>query len=221
VRCARLLGFPLTKTWAGVLYNLFDPPEKAGEATWTTRASYYSLLAGSEVFRGGGSVWDLNLEGGKTSQRATSAGYAIYTDGRPARLVLFNYADAAGQARNFTIPKGHGRLGVRLLGGQSLAASGAGMTWAGQSVALGGILEGTPDTRVVDCADGCELAIPGPAMALVVLDIDGRQNATLWEGNTTIAQPVGSLSSVASGRWSGTRTFVLSVVCLVITPMLA
>jgi hypothetical protein len=207
----------------GVLYNLFDAPTDPRSGAWTTRASYYAVLAASEVFRGGGAVWDLDLQGGKTAQRATSAGYALYTEGAPARLVLFNFADVAGVPRNFTIPKGHGRLGVRMLRAADelgLAADGTQMSWAGQSVGLGGALQGAAQTSIVECADGCTLEIPGPAVALVVLDVDGRQSGTLWDGDSTLVQPpTGLLESDAlisqAHVWMWAWMIVFSVVAVV------
>ncbi|KAG8914343.1 hypothetical protein FRC00_014373, partial [Tulasnella sp. 408] len=74
----------------GQPYNLFTlPPNKMSTFRhWTITPPYYSALIMIEVMEEEGSqVMDLLLNGNSTH----TPGYAVYNDGQPIRLALFNY----------------------------------------------------------------------------------------------------------------------------------
>jgi hypothetical protein len=74
----------------GQTYNLFTPPPNNMSTFrgWTTTPPYYSALIMSEVMEEEGSqVMDLLLGGNSTH----TPGYAVYKDGQPIKLALFNY----------------------------------------------------------------------------------------------------------------------------------
>lgn len=67
---------------------------------WTTSSPYYSALAMAEVMSESGSqVKDLLLNNNSTS----TPGYAIYKNGQPIRLALFNYITDSSGANDVTV----------------------------------------------------------------------------------------------------------------------
>lgn len=181
----------------GILYNLFDPPspETSTEPNWRTGSPYYAALFLSETFIAGGSVVvDLNLDNSIYDPAATVAGYAIYDRAgmKAKRLVFFNYyrADDAGSesaARNFTLEGGLATTaGVRVLAAPSIYER-TDISWAGQTVGLNGELDGTQTTNYYyNCAMGCNITVPGPGAALVLLD-DVPDDSEFFIGSSTVA----------------------------------
>ncbi|KAI6105092.1 hypothetical protein EV401DRAFT_2013993 [Pisolithus croceorrhizus] len=181
----------------GILYNLFDPPspETSTEPNWRTGSPYYAALFLSETFIAGGSiVVDLNLNNSIYDPAATVAGYALYDKAgtKAKRLVFFNYyrADDAGSesaARNFTLEGGLATTaGVRILAAPSIYER-TDISWAGQTVGLNGELDGTQTTKYhYDCAMGCNITVPGPGAALVLLD-DVPDDSAFFFGSSAVA----------------------------------
>lgn len=178
----------------GVLYNLFDPPSPTDSTAsgWRTGSPYYSALLLSETFPPSGvAVLDINLNNSIYNPAATVAGYALYGQNgtKCDRLVLINYSNDGGNTRNFTIGSNvASTAGVRILEAPSIAET-TKISWAGQTVGSNGELEGTQTTRYyTDCANGCNISIPGPGAAVIVLDVTAS-NSSFYVGNSTIAGP--------------------------------
>ncbi|THH04081.1 hypothetical protein EW145_g5783 [Phellinidium pouzarii] len=201
----------------GVTYNLFDPPSEKTylNSDWRTGAVYYAMLVLAEALTKTSIVVDLNLNNSANSYDATIAGYGIY-DGEThnkSGLVLFNYdypraLDNSSTSAFFDSPDA--KLATPSVGGNStqvfvlpgnmsstigvryfLAANiteKTDITWAGQTVGSNGDLQGTQAMDVIDCADGCTIAVPGPGLAVVWLEPASDQQATnIFVGNSTIA----------------------------------
>jgi Glycosyl hydrolase family 79 C-terminal beta domain len=164
-----------------ISYNIFDPPTSS-VSSWTTGPQYYSLLLLAEALRGTDPSTGLSVVAdlGLTDSSGSSvAGYVIY-DGKgtnPQRLVLLNFGDASfGTTPNvsFAIPAGlspqgkDGTFIVKFLSAPSLSEETA-IQWAGQSVDGSGNLQGTVVENKVQCKAGCNIDVPGPAVALVAL----------------------------------------------------
>ncbi|EPQ53924.1 hypothetical protein GLOTRDRAFT_77790 [Gloeophyllum trabeum ATCC 11539] len=181
-----------------VRYNLFDPPSApqdlknlniSSNATsnrpgWRTGSPYYAELVLAETLSASGSVVvDLNLNASETVSGASVAAYGVYDDGGSARgkLVLFNFADDAGQNETFRIPGGlKSTAEVRYLLAPSVRER-TDISWAGQTVGAVGDLQGEQVTAQVDCWDGCEVQVPGPGLAVVWVGDDN-----IWTGNSTL-----------------------------------
>ncbi|KAI6035728.1 hypothetical protein EDC04DRAFT_2604922 [Pisolithus marmoratus] len=178
----------------GVLYNLFDPPSPTDSTAsgWRTGSPYYSALFLSETFPPSGvAVLDINLNNSIHDPAATVAGYALYGQNGTVcnRLILINYGNDGGNARNFTIgPNVASTAGVRLLEAPSITET-TKISWAGQTVGPNGELEGTQTTQYyTNCANGCNISIPGPGAAIILFDVTAS-NASFYVGNSTIAGP--------------------------------
>jgi hypothetical protein len=140
------------------------------------------------VASSGSIVVDLNIANSTTDLRATTAGYAIYAaDAKNiSSVVLFNFANASSATQNFTLPSsvvsqsgGSTKVKVRYLvapsvnedtyiayGGQTYAdvTDGAAVsaTWN-----VGGLNASSFADTEVDCASGCDIAVPGPGLAVI------------------------------------------------------
>lgn len=200
-----------TREW-NVTYNLFDPPtpETSTESGWRTGAVYYSALFLSEAFSKEGSVVvDLNLNNSETSPFATVAGYGIYDQGGSSRgkLAFFNYANGASQS--FAIPANlTDSIAYRVMVAPDVAAR-SDISWAGQTVGANGDLMGDQTTTTLNCQDGCTVELPGPSVALLLLDSD--RSDTFFQGNSTIV-----------GYYSGARAATpLSLVLALTSSLIA
>ncbi|KAI6119665.1 hypothetical protein EV401DRAFT_1861206 [Pisolithus croceorrhizus] len=178
----------------GVLYNLFDPPSPTDSTAsgWRTGSPYYSALFLSETFPPSGvAVLDINLNNSIYSPAATVAGYALYGQNgtKCDRLVLINYGNDGGNARNFTISSNiASTAGVRILEAPSISET-TKISWAGQTVGPNGELEVAQTTQYyTNCANGCNISIPGPGAAVILLDVTAN-NASFYVGNSTITGP--------------------------------
>lgn len=179
-----------------MLYNLFDPatPDDSMQPGWRTGSPYYSALFLSETFpHDSAVVLDLNLDNSIYDAATTVAGYALYGQNGTVceRLVLINFGDDAGTPRSFTLPPGIAHsAGVRLLTAPSIAET-MQITWAGQIVGRNGELEGTQSTQYYTrCANGCNISVPGPGVALVLLGAT-EGDSSFYVGNSTVAGIVG------------------------------
>ncbi|KAL4062188.1 glycoside hydrolase family 79 protein [Scleroderma yunnanense] len=207
-----------TREWQ-VLYNLFDPPtpDNSTQPGWRTGSPYYSALFLSETFPHSGVVaLDLNLDNSIYDAAVTVAGHALYGQNGTVceRLVLINFGDDAGTPRNFSLPPNLAHsVGVRLLTAPSIAET-TQIAWAGQTVGRNGELEGVQSTQYyTGCANGCNINVPGPGAALVLLG-DTEGNSSFYVGNSSVAgvvgyqdgstgTPVGSTSSSLSSKSFG------------------
>lgn len=211
-----------------IQYNLFDPPSPSTPTLsgWRTGSPYYAVLLLAETFSSSGSVVvDLNLENSLTDPSATVAGYGIYDNGGASRgkLVLFNRADAGGALRTFSIPANVSSgqpIGVRLLRAPSVYER-TEISWAGQTIGPTGELEGERTTEYLDCADGCDVSVPGPGVALVYLDPNATDTDSFYDGNSTVAaggdaraDSSSRVSALRCGQWFGVLLGIVGVLSL-------
>ncbi|KAH7910517.1 hypothetical protein BJ138DRAFT_1008658 [Hygrophoropsis aurantiaca] len=207
-----------------VTYNLFDPPtpQTSTEQGWRTGSPYYSALFLSEAFSPGGSiVVDLNIDNSTTNPSSNVAGYAIFDANGTTleRLALLNYDGSQTQTFNFGVASNitTKAVSVRIMMASSVEER-SDISWAGQTVAGNGDLEGQQNTVYVDCRNGtCQVDVPGPGAALVVFG--GSSDASgFWEGNSTIAGLGGYKSGTTRVRvssvdvlWATVLVFALRV----------
>ncbi|KAG9127511.1 hypothetical protein FRC07_012798 [Ceratobasidium sp. 392] len=167
-------------------YNPFTPPPTnlSKSFGWTTGAVYYSTLFIAEAFgqSGDSQVVDLALNGNNT----LTPGYAIYENGNPARVALFNYIDDPSGANDYTanIAVGGQQTGlasttptsvsVRYMRAPALGSHN--VTWAGQwlggELSSDGRLMGEVATVTIQCdttAQTCAIPVKAPSIALVFL----------------------------------------------------
>ena len=122
-------------------------------------------------------------------------GYAIYENGVPSRLVLFNYvSDPSGASTyqaavtfgdNSTLP---GQVSVRYLVAPTVADH-YNITWAGQDLGTmstsDGTLRGEQKTDTITCTNGqCVIPVPAPSIALVFLTDEALTLSNPVEGAT-------------------------------------
>lgn len=208
----------------GITYNLFDPPISNSSAVipsvndtldsnWRTGSPYYATLVLAEAISNsstGSVVADLNLDNSINDQSASVAGYGIWDSGKRGKLVLFNFANASseedggaqGSERTFTIPEGYASstdIQVRYLLGTNTTEH-TNISWANQTVQQNGILQGTQYTQSIGCSKGCNVTVPGPGLALVLLS---DSTDKFYVGNSTVtASGVGDTDSSSSGKSS-------------------
>ncbi|KAG8878335.1 hypothetical protein FRB97_002589 [Tulasnella sp. 331] len=172
---------------AGQFYNLFSPPpgNMSTFRQWTTASPYYSVLVMSEVMSESGSqVMDLLLNGNNTN----TPGYAIYKNGQPIRLALFNYITDPSGANDIQVQfsVGGGATGQGSITPSSVtvkyfssatgsAADKFNLTWAGQTMGdqfkSDGRLQGAEQIITIQCPNGiCPIPVKAPQFALVFLD---------------------------------------------------
>lgn len=190
----------------GITYNLFNYPAPSTEALipasalnsgWETGPNYYAMVLLAEAFSNLGSkangsvVVDLDF-----IDPLAGAGYALYdadnlNPSHPRALVLMNFQNgtqAEAQANvtlsTFVLPSGlvsnsSATSSVRLLVAPTLnERSSSAVSYAGQTVDDSGALTGTRVTSSVRCYSGCQIVVPGPGAALVLLNNGEEQVAT-------------------------------------------
>ena len=164
---------------------------------------YYSILAMAEVLgrSNQSQVVDLGVNGGEPS----TPGYAIYENGTPMRLALFNYLDDASGAHDLsvTISIGGGETGqpastpssvrVKYLLAEHVTAK-TNLTWAGQTLGANfrsdGRLRGEETVVNVPCdtaTNTCSIRVPAPGFALVFLSDKAFEDSTPPGGTITFA----------------------------------
>jgi hypothetical protein len=194
---ANISGAYLHTREFNVSYNLFDPPtaSTSTESGWRTGSPYYSVLMLSETLSPNGSiVVDLNIDNSIYSPAATVAAYEIYDNGgqTKSKIVLLNYANQ--QLQPFVIPTNMTlAVGIRLLIAPDVWET-TNISWAGQTIARNGDLEGDQTTQYMHCRDGCTIDVPGPGAALVLFDPKSPYSDSFFVGNSTIAGLSGYLS---------------------------
>ncbi|GLB44692.1 putative glycosyl hydrolase family 79 C-terminal beta domain [Lyophyllum shimeji] len=182
---------------------------------WTTGSPYYAALFLAEITDPSGSVVvDLNLNNSNTSPAASVAAYGIYDHGGASRgkLALINYAESSNSEETatqvFRIPGGISEsVQIRLLLAPSVLER-QNISWAGQTVGDNGDLHGIQVTIRKDCADGCEVDVPSPGAALVLMS--GSQ---FFTGNSTIAGAGGYLSGAAPASVASSSLRFAALLC--------
>ncbi|KAI9455294.1 hypothetical protein F5148DRAFT_1378092 [Russula earlei] len=169
-------------------YNPFTPPPtnqtKFG-IEWTVGPIYYSALVMAEVMgpHNQSQISDI------TSDISTPM-YAIFENGAPTKLALFNFVTDPTGASTYTavISIGGGstnqsnatpsQVQVKYLLAPSVSSKGN-FTWAGQTLGdalkSDGRLNGTLNVTTIQCdqtANTCSVPVPAPAFALVFLTSD-------------------------------------------------
>ena len=160
---------------------------------------YYSVLAMAEVM--GRSNQSQVIDLGANSDEQSTPGYAIYENGTPMRVALFNYLDDTSGAHDLSvaISIGGGETGqpastpssvrVKYLLAEHVTAKGN-FTWAGQTLGANfksdGRLQGEEHIVNVPCDTGtntCTVTVPAPGFALVFLNDKAYEDSTP-SGNT-------------------------------------
>lgn len=160
---------------------------------------YYSVLAMAEILgrSNQSQVIDLNVNNGELS----TPGYAIYENGVPMRVALFNYLDDTSGAHDLkvAISIGGGETGqpattpssvrVKYLLAEHVTSK-VNITWAGQTLGMNfksdGRLRGKESIVNVPCDAGtntCTITVPAPGFALVFLNDKAFEESTP-PGNT-------------------------------------
>lgn len=182
---------------AGVTYNLFDPPAPnvdPNQPGWTTGPPYHALLVVAEALYSantlGMAVVDLNLTTPRYAPPNSIVGYGLYPTPNathppmpPTRLVLFNFGNNGTLPFEFNINDTavdpvhgtpmvlNGDVAVKYLLANDVNSN-LNITWGGQVVSGGGVLQGDIiNTTVLNCGlHGCLIGVPGPGVAVVFLD---------------------------------------------------
>ena len=164
---------------------------------------YYTTLAMTEVLgrSNQSQVVDLGVNGANPS----TPGYAIYENGTPMRVALFNYLDDDSGAHDLSvaISIGGGQTGqpagtpssvrVKYLLADHVTVKGN-FTWAGQSLGPNfksdGRLQGELNVVNVPCdatTNICTVTVPAPGFALVFLNDKAYTDSTPSGGTVTFA----------------------------------
>lgn len=147
---------------------------------WTTGSVYYAALVVSEVFGSTGTAQIVDL--GADSYNEFHPAYAIYENGAPVRLALFNYVSDATGANDYSVTVSfdsgalpNGTVQVRYLRADSVSEK-YNITWAeqtmGNSFECDGTLKGNVSTVSIACdttANTCTIPVYAPSVALVFL----------------------------------------------------
>jgi hypothetical protein len=164
---------------------------------------YYSILAMAEILgrSNQSQVIDLGMNDGEPS----TPGYAIYENGTPMRLALFNYLDDSSGAHdlNIAISIGGGETGqpastpssvrIKYLLAEHVTAK-TNFTWAGQTLGPSfrsdGRLRGEETVVSVPCdiaTNTCTVRVPAPGFALVFLNDKAFEDSTPSGSTVTFA----------------------------------
>ncbi|KAG6329727.1 hypothetical protein ID866_9362 [Astraeus odoratus] len=173
-------------------YNPFTPPptNQSSYHQWTVGSVFYSSLLVAEALGSSGAAQLVDLTNSLASPSAASGSlgtamftpvYAVYENGAPARLVVFNFVtDTSGSSTvQFQFGLSGGSLPssvqVKYLQASSVSDK-SNITWAGQTFGStfesDGRLQGTPSITAVNCdtsANTCTVALPAPCVALIFL----------------------------------------------------
>ena len=160
---------------------------------------YYSVLAMAEIL--GRSNQSQVIELGVNNDEQSTPGYAIYENGTPMRLALFNYLDDASGAHDLSISVSIGggeteqpastppSVRVKYLLAEHVTAK-TNFTWAGQTLGANfksdGRLRGEETVVNIPCdaaTNTCIVTVPAPGFALVFLNDKAFEDSTP-PGNT-------------------------------------
>ncbi|KII85080.1 glycoside hydrolase family 79 protein [Plicaturopsis crispa FD-325 SS-3] len=171
-------------------YNPFTPPptNQSSYHQWTIGPIFYATLVVAEAFGTSGKSQIIDL--GANSDSIYTPAYAIYENGVPARVALFNYITDATGANDMTVTISIGGSGlgesngtpsqvqVKYLAAPSVAEK-YNITWAGQTYGdnfeSDGRLQGSESIQTISCdtnANTCQIPVPAPGLALVFLSSD-------------------------------------------------
>ncbi|KAF8509965.1 glycoside hydrolase family 79 protein [Gautieria morchelliformis] len=179
-----------------VYYNPFTPPpgSLARKKQWTIGPMYYVSLIIAETL--GSSNQSQVVDLFMNSNNIYTPGYAIYENGTPTRVALFNFITDPSGASNYTASISVGgsgagqanaspsQISVRYFTAPSAATKGN-FQWAGQTFGdvfgSDGTLQGIEQTITITCDTGantCSVPVPAPGFALVFLTSQALQEAT-------------------------------------------
>ncbi|KAG1737107.1 glycoside hydrolase family 79 protein [Suillus paluster] len=165
-------------------YNPFTPPPTNQSAyhQWTVGAVFYSTIVSAEVFGPSGNAQIVDLQANSISMYTPA--YAIYENGAPMRLVLFNYVSDPTGASDYTTTISIGgstmpaQINVKYLAAPSVSEK-YNITWAGQTFGStfqsDGRLKGSESVQTINCdqsSNTCQVTVPAPGVALVFLSSD-------------------------------------------------
>lgn len=161
------------------------PTNQSAFNQWTIGPVYYSALFVSEAFGSSNKSQIIDLS--STEGDVFTPMYAIYDDGKPARVAILNFmTDASGGAAahvNVAVPGSPSEVYVKYLTAPSVATKGD-FRWGGQTFgapfASDGRLMGSLDVQTVQCdtsSSTCAITVPAPAAALVFLSKDALLSA--------------------------------------------
>lgn len=194
----------------GITYNLFDPPDApaGGAGAWTTNPSFYAYFPISEALqaKSGSRVVDLNIQNSMKDVNQSVAGYAVYdaSSSNVHSVVLFNFANATGGSVEFSLPASFfpsgGDITVRYLTAPNVNEK-TQISWGNQTYAGVGdglaVISTAPSVvadKVVSCSSGCNIQVPGPAIAVVFV------------GGTPTLDPAPSASPSSTSPTGATKT---------------
>ncbi|KAI6035708.1 glycoside hydrolase family 79 protein [Pisolithus marmoratus] len=173
-------------------YNPFTPPptNQSSYHQWTVGSVFYSTLVVAEALGSSGNARLVDLTNTLTSPSDTATppatsiytpAYAVYENGAPARLVVFNFVtDTSGSSTvQFTFGFGGGSVPgsvqVKYLLAPSVSAK-DNITWAGQTFGStfesDGRFQGSPSVTTISCSTSsntCTVPLPAPCVALIFL----------------------------------------------------
>ncbi|KZP33173.1 glycoside hydrolase family 79 protein [Athelia psychrophila] len=170
-------GALLHVSGGSVYYNPFTPPPTNQSAfhQWTVSPLFYATLIVAELLgpTNTAQVADLGANGADDNTPA----YAIYENGAPVRVALFNYlTDPSGKAAytaSIKVDASVTQVKVKYLSAPSVAEK-YNISWAGQNFGApygaDGRLQGNLSVQTIACASGvCPVPVPAPGFALVSL----------------------------------------------------
>ncbi|OJA16747.1 hypothetical protein AZE42_09611, partial [Rhizopogon vesiculosus] len=173
-----------------VYYNPFTPPptNQSTYHQWTVGAVFYSAIVISEVFGPSGNAQIVDLQANSDSMFTPA--YAIFENGAPVRLMLFNYVSDPSGASDYTATISLGgsainqdnatpsQIQVKYLVAPSVSEK-VNITWAGQSFGgpfeSDGRFQGSESVQTINCdqsSNTCQVTVPAPGAALVFLSSD-------------------------------------------------
>jgi len=191
-------------------YNPFTPPptNQSTFRQWTIGPIYYSALVMAEVLGPSNASQVIDM-----TQDPSTPIYAIYENGTPTKLALFNFVTDPSGANDWTatIAVGGGQTGqpgatpssvkVKYLSAQSVASK-SNFTWANQTLGnqfqSDGRLQGNLDVLTVNCdttAGTCQVKVPAPSFALVFLTDTAFSAVT---PNTPVTYPTTAVTRTAN-----------------------
>ncbi|KAI4522012.1 glycoside hydrolase family 79 protein [Schizophyllum commune Loenen D] len=182
-------------------FQLAPPGSRSAYSEFTIGSIFYSALILSEALGSTGTAQVVDLQG--NNGNIYTPQYAVYENGKLARVALFNYVTDANGGNDYTatiradgLP---GNAKVKYLqGGEGGVAAIKNFKYAGQTFGnqfeVDGILRGDLDVQTISCSDGaCAIHVPAPGFALVFLaddadDTDIADKASATKTFATTAQ---------------------------------
>ncbi|KAI6122360.1 glycoside hydrolase family 79 protein [Pisolithus croceorrhizus] len=173
-------------------YNVSAPPptNQSSYHQWTVGSVFYSSVFVAEALGPSGNARLVDLTNALTSPSDATTppvtsiytpAYAVYENGAPARLVVFNFVtDTTGSSTvQFTFELGGGSVPGSVQVKYLLAPSVSNkdnITWAGQTFGStfgsDGRFQGLPYTTTIPCStstNSCTVPLPAPCIALIFL----------------------------------------------------